>query len=318
MTSRTIIKSAILLIAGVGFGLLIGGTNPIRESTRLVAGEQPAQSEKNDSHDADRKAIKEATQAFLKAFESGDAKAVASHWTPEGEYTTDDGTTLRGRDAIEKAYTTLFAKKPKFEATFEELSIRFPSKDTAIQEGYFKVRSDKKEANSSSRYSILSVREDGKWLMAIVKEWPGEGESLRDLEWLIGSWITKREEREVVTTFSWDLNKSFLRMQFTIKDGKETITGMQMIGKDPTTGQLRSWVFESEGGFGHAEWTREGNKWIMEAEGISGDGNHLTATNLMIRLDDDTFTWQSTNRTQDEAELPDLPPVKTTRVKDKK
>ncbi|MBF8302940.1 MAG: hypothetical protein HW396_1221, partial [Candidatus Dadabacteria bacterium] len=40
-----------------------------------------------------------------------DAGAVAAHWTENGEYFADDGTTYRGRMAIEKAYQELFGKK---------------------------------------------------------------------------------------------------------------------------------------------------------------------------------------------------------------
>ena len=43
----------------------------------------------------------------------------------------------------------------------------------------------------------------------------------------------------------------------------------------------------------------------------------LTATNLMTPVDADTFVWQATQRTLDDEALPDLPPVKVTRVKAK-
>src|SRR5947207_1646772 len=60
---------------------------------------------------ADVAAIKKAGDSFLKAYVAGDAKKMAAHWTENGEYFADDGTTIRGRSEIEKAYTDLFAKK---------------------------------------------------------------------------------------------------------------------------------------------------------------------------------------------------------------
>ena len=45
------------------------------------------------------------------------------------------------------------------------------------------------------------------------------------------------------------------------------------------------------------------------------DGGELTATNLLTPIDKDTFTWQSTARTLDGESLPNIPPVKVTRVK---
>src|SRR5437870_4269899 len=57
-----------------------------------------------DARREDRAAIRAAMQSFVKAFQSGDAKAVAGHWTAEGEYVGEDGRTVPGREALEKAF----------------------------------------------------------------------------------------------------------------------------------------------------------------------------------------------------------------------
>jgi hypothetical protein len=59
--------------------------------------------------EADVAAVRRATDASIKAVEKGDPGAVAAFWTQEGKYTDDDGTTLRGRAAIEKSYAQSFA-----------------------------------------------------------------------------------------------------------------------------------------------------------------------------------------------------------------
>ena len=51
---------------------------------------------------ADRTAVEKALDGFTGAFKQGDGKAVAALWTAEGEYISDDGTTYRGRAALEK------------------------------------------------------------------------------------------------------------------------------------------------------------------------------------------------------------------------
>ena len=56
---------------------------------------------------------------------------------------------------------------------------------------------------ATSRYSVLYVREGGQWLMAVVREWPAQPVSLRDLDWLIGSWVARRDDAEVHTTYEW-------------------------------------------------------------------------------------------------------------------
>lgn len=265
----------------------------------------------------DRAGIQAQGEAFLKAFENGDAERVASFWTVDGELIGDDGSVYRGRAAIEKVYRELFRSTKKCRAEIQTQSLRFPSKDTAIEEGYFKVRVDKAEP-TTSQYSILHVREGGKWLMAVVREWPAKTVSLSDLEWLIGSWVAKREDTEVHTTYEWMWDKSFIRVQFTIRQKDRPLRGFQMIGKDEASGQLRSWTFESEGGFGEATWIRDGKKWVLDSAGRLRDGSTLAATNLLTPLDQDSFTWQSIKRSIGGEEVDDLPPVKVTRIKQKR
>ena len=261
----------------------------------------------------DEAAIRNQTAALVQAFNKGDAKALASLWTEEGEYIDDDGTSYHGRAAIEATYSDFFAKNPKAKLEVDIDSIRFVSKDNAIEEGYAKAQLGKSE--SSSRYSILHVREGGKWYMAVVREWPGEGTSLHDLEWLIGTWASKTDNADVRTTYEWDQGKKFIRGRFTIKAKDNALSGTQMIGLDPRTGKIRSWIFEAEGGFGEAVWTRDGKRWLQEAAGIQGDGSEVTATNILTPVSKDAFTFQSTSRVIDGDEVANTPPIKITRVK---
>jgi uncharacterized protein (TIGR02246 family) len=263
----------------------------------------------------DEAAIRKATADFIKAVEKGDAKAVAAAWTEEGEYIGDDGTTIRGRAAIEAAYAKAFAKKKKMKVQATIDSIRFPSKDTAIEEGYAQSYKGDSEHPTASRYSVLHVREGDRWLMAVLREWPDEGISLRDLDWLIGTWEAKTDEAQVHTVYDWDAKKNSIRCKITIKGKNRTLSATQILLKDPRTGLLRSWIFDDDGGFGDGEWTRDGKRWLITATGVQADGGELTATNILTPVDKDTFTWHSTERTLDGEEIPNLPPVKVTRVK---
>lgn len=278
----------------------------------------PTAAEEPAARQPDREAIDKALANFAKVFTAGDAKAVAGQWTAEGEYLGHDGETFRGREALEKAYAELFKKSPINKLEIEVESVRFPSKDTAVVEGHFKVQKGKARELVVSKCSFLYAREEGKWLIAIAREWPGDGLSLRDLEWLIGTWETKKDGVEVSTKYEWTANKSFIRCQMSVKRDGQTHTGMQMLGKDPVTGSLRVWTFEDNGGIGDTEITREGKKWIFTAHGATADGNSIAATNLLTPIDNDSFLWQSVGRSLDDEALPDLPPVKVTRVKAKR
>jgi uncharacterized protein (TIGR02246 family) len=270
---------------------------------------------KESKHAADEAAIRKGAADFIRAVEKGDAKAVGAAWTEEGEYIGEDGSTIRGRAAIEAAYAKLFAEKknPKVEITID--SIRFPSKDTAIEEGHAKRHGADAEHATTSRYSVLHVREGGRWLMAVLREWPDEGVSLRDLDWLIGTWEAKTGESEVRTTYAWDDKKNSIRCRIAIKGKDDQVNATQFLLKDPRTGQLRSWLFDDAGGFGDGTWARDGKRWVITASGVQGDGGELTATNILTPVDKDTFTWQSTQRTLDGEELPNIPPVKVRRAK---
>jgi uncharacterized protein (TIGR02246 family) len=306
MTSTRFARTLLLAGCAAGAGWL------------ALAGQQPAAAPKAaDDRPADRAAVRKALDGFTAAFQKGDAKALAAHWTAEGEYVEGDGTSFRGRAALEKAYGEFFAKNPKNGLEVEVDAVRFPSRDTAVVEGHFKLRRGEKKELVVSRCSLLYAREDGQWLIAIAREWPGDGLTLRDLEWLIGTWESKQGETVVSTRYEWAGNKAFIRCRFTITADGKTTGGTQMIGKDPGTGALRVWTFEDEGGIGDAEITRDGAKWVFTAEGTTADGQGLTAVNLMTPVDADTFVWQATNRTLDGEALPDLTPVKVTRVKAK-
>ena len=313
---------AVLALATLGL-LFIYGTagNPGAEVQAQGAGGKKdkkkgtPKGEPTKEQTADHAAIRKSVQSFIDAFEKGDAKALVAHWTENGEYVADDGTTLRGRAAIESEYTDVFAnRKGKVKVDVEIDSIRFPSKDTAIEEGYFKVRTDK-HTSHGSKYTVLHVREGEKWLMAVVREWPSEGVSIRDLDWLIGSWSAKRDDAEIQTTYEWWGDKAFLRANFSIKAKGKTITGFQMIGKDAVTGQIRSWAFDPDGSFAEASWSRSGKKWMQDSAAVLSDGSVLAATHILTRIDDDTFTFQAVQRSLDGAELADIPPVRVQRVK---
>jgi uncharacterized protein (TIGR02246 family) len=264
---------------------------------------------------SDEKAIRKVGAALVRALGQGDARAVAACWTAEGEYIGEDGISVRGRAAIEKAYAKFFEEHKKIHVEGRVDSLRFVARDSAVEEGHLRVFKGKEVQPSSRRYSALFVREDGRWLLAMLRNWPDEGTALRDLDWLIGTWVASAKGREVRTTYAWDKGKHFIVGRFTIKDGSGTTSGSQRIGRDPRTGGLHSWVFDGEGGFGEAAWSWDGKHWVQEATGVQADGSELTATNLLTPHGPDAFTWQSVNRTEDGEEMPNIPPIKVTRVK---
>lgn len=295
------------LVVALAAGLLM----PREKSGSLRAADESASDPKRK---ADVEAIRKVSGEFQRAFEKGDAAAAAALVTSGAELIPDDTEPLRGRETIKKALTEHFAKSPRVKIGLEVESLRFTSRDSAIEEGHMTTTPEKGEP-SSNRYSILYVREDGKWFLAFIKEWPSEQASLRDLDWLIGTWVAKRDDAEVRTTYEWFGNKSYIRATFMVHGKERSFSGMQMIGADPDSGELFTRTFEIDGGYGEGTCRREGNKWIFETETTLGDGSVLSATNILVRVDKDTFTWQPVNVTIDEEPMKDVAPVKVMRAK---
>jgi uncharacterized protein (TIGR02246 family) len=272
-----------------------------------------------DPRAKDRAAVRATMQSFVKAFESRDAKAVAALWTAGGEFRNADGLVVQGRDVLEKGLTGLFARTPEVTAEVRPEPIRFLSNDAAIEEGTATVRRGRVEPASHTRYRALLLREGGRWLLAELHESPGPGPSVDDLDWLVGEWKSASGQGAAIhTTYAWAPNHKFLQVRFTIEEKALSLTGNQVIGVDPADGAIHSWTFEADGGVGESEWHRDGDHWVLDAAGTLADGRTLTETNILRRVSDDTFTWQSIDRSLDDATLPDLPPVKVTRVKSAK
>jgi hypothetical protein len=84
---------------------------------------------------------------------------------------------------------------------------------------------------------------------------------------------------------------------------------MQVIGWDESTKQIRSWVFDSDGGFGDGIWSRKENRWTIKSTGTLPDGGKSSAVQIMTQVDGDSFKWQSVNREVDGELLPNVDEV---------
>lgn len=90
--------------------------------------------------------------------------------------------------------------------------------------------------------------------------------------------------------------------------------GTQIIGRDPVTGQIVSWFFSADGGYGTGMWQKDGSRWLIQTRGITADGTPTAATNMLYRADKDVASWQSFNRLRGDTPLPDVKEVVIERV----
>lgn len=277
--------------------------------------QKPASVATADVRAKDRAAIRETMASFANAFEGRDALKLAAHWTAEGEHQTARGDTIRGREALQAGFEGFFAATPEVHADLQPETLRFLSQDSAIDEGSVTIRKGFSDASITASYRALLVREEGQWRLASLSESTSNAVSMKDLAWLVGEWNSvSGAGAEIHTTYTWDANQKFIHGKFSIKEAERALSGTQVIGVDPETGAIHSWTFEANGGIGEADWIRDGDHWVLDAEGTLANGSSLIQTNILTRVNDDTFTWQSTGRLLDDTPVADLAPVKVTRV----
>jgi uncharacterized protein (TIGR02246 family) len=268
----------------------------------------------------DREAIFNNAKAFVDAFQSGDAKALAAFWAQDGDYVDLAGRRLQGRPAIENAFKEFFTENKGLKLRIDVNSVRFVTPDTAIEDGVTSLIPPDGTPPNQARYTNVHVKRDGQWVLQSVRESPytppGNYEHLRGLEWAVGEWVDETEGPEMGhATFEWSPDGNFLisTQDVTVK-GTEVSHATEWIGWDPSTSQIRSWSFVADGAFGENTWSNEGDRWIIKTNAILPNGKKLAATNIITRNGPDAITWQSKDRTLDGKALPDVAEMKMKRV----
>jgi hypothetical protein len=137
---------------------------------------------------------------------------------------------------------------------------------------------------------------------------------LDELAWMVGDWVDQDEDATVESSVNWTKNGTFLRRMFRVTPAEgATHEGMQLIGWDPAEQTIRSWTYDADGGFGEERWQRDGDRWTIRTRYTLPDGARASATSLMRRIDDDSFTWRSVNRSIGGALQPDIDEVTVVR-----
>jgi uncharacterized protein (TIGR02246 family) len=276
-----------------------------------VASRLPAQ---DNTPDEAGKISKSLVEAYVSAFNKGEAKALAALYAEDTQHTSNDGAAMVGRAAVLENMTKYFAKNKGATLTIEVESARFLTPDVLLEKGFATVNDE------TTRYVCSYVKKDGTWVISELDETTppplnAASAALDDLGWLVGLWKDNSTDVKVTSSVDWTNNGHFLRRSYTIarEDGEPT-TATEVIGYDPVAGAVRSWMFDSDGGFGEGTWRQEGNKWINSYAGTSLDGSTTTAQHITTYIDDKKYTWESVNRQRDGEVLPNIDKIEVIRA----
>lgn len=269
----------------------------------------------------DSQAVLSRLKAYQESFNSNDPAKIATFWTSDAEFVYPrTGETVNGNKEIADVLLKKINEVPNTKIVFKDLKVEFPDSEHAIVTGFAQLDQNGKLSERRAR-KIELVKEKGEWLIARTSEIdianpPNLYEHLKPLEWLIGKWKDDDDNVDITFENKWDRNKNFIIQTFasTIY-GNDEIDGMQMIGWDPDQEKIRSWIFDTDGGYGGGYWTKSGDNWQLELNYTLSDGREASSLNLFNLKDADHYEYSSIHREVDGIVLPNIDPVSIVREK---
>ena len=259
---------------------------------------------------------------YLADFNRHDPVALAEHWTVDGEnLDLDTGSRTHGRPAVEQVFSQLFQTAEDAALAVDIEAVRPIHDDVVLVDGLSRLTVPD-QPPSRTRFSAVLVRHDERWLIETVREAATAAEltvhdRLADLAWLRGSWEDISDGVTVSLQCDWNETKTFLiRRHFVTVDPEPrgaaarlaadvpallpvdapddlrsasptqwTVT--EYIGWHAPRGEIRSWLFCSDGQAAEWRWLRTSTGWLLEdaADGTPTDDNTVLASPMQLGLD---------------------------------
>jgi uncharacterized protein (TIGR02246 family) len=302
-----------LLLPTIGVSVVIAqvlrclGTRPATDQSTVLAALQD--NELKSGPGAAPPEIFENAKKYIEAYNRHDVKALLDLFTKDCVIIEVDGDTINGLKELKEDFKDEFADTPQSKISLDLQDIRLISPEVAVEQGKTTFFPDGKTATRVTQYEVIHIKVGQRWLVSRVRSFNPESltpyDYLRELEWMVGDWIDEGPDSLVETSFAWDENKAFLLQKFVVKiKGQKVLQGSERIGWDPVAKHIRSWIFDSQGGFGERHWTYIDNSWFITAKGTRPDGDIMTATNQLTRLSDERMRIASVDRIIGDERMP--------------
>ncbi|WP_020471631.1 YybH family protein [Zavarzinella formosa] len=259
--------------------------------------------------------VREALKTYGEAFNKGDLQTVLGLWTEDAELFDEDGK-VQNRAAISESLKAVCKPNGGNKLSVAVKNVKIVGGSVALLLGTAELTSaEGTETNTFEAVMVLNA-DTKKWQFSRVRDLPPDepfseyalsNEQLKPLEWLIGDWSSKEGDQIQTLSAKWTKNRAYIMVEQTVKFKDTEILGTtMMIGYDPVADQLHSWVFDSLGGRGEADWTRDGNSWNVDAVGVTADGSESSSAPAWKFVDEKTFEWSSTKRQLNGQPRPDI------------
>jgi uncharacterized protein (TIGR02246 family) len=263
------------------------------------------------------KAVRGTLAAFAKAYTTANVEALSGVLTDEASVIDSNGDEVRGKAAVVEMYADALEDAPGVKLDAEVEEIRFLTPDVSRAEGRSRLSTGTGDASEFHRFSVLLVRKDNQWRIAEIRDYPlpvedvTPYERLKELEWMVGEWVDEDADNKVTASIRWADNQSYLVRTYTVElQGQKASSGTMFIGWDPQTGQIKSWLFDSEGGHGEGLWTRAAeDQWVVKAQGVLRDGRPTSATQIHTVVNKDAVKTRSIDRILGGQVAPDVPEI---------
>jgi uncharacterized protein (TIGR02246 family) len=283
---------ALGLAGGLVFGLI---TRPPAEAQEAKGGD-PKPS-------PDEAAVHRTLEEFVNAFNAGDAKRLAATLTATVEYIDDDSNRIAGQAAVGDLLSRYFAANKGAKLQITPDGARTIAPGVLVEDGESVITVPDKKTQSVRKFTLVYAKVDGAWKIASMREYPEEPEvvtaeeRLQDLAWFVGEWVDEGGDALVVNTVRLSADKTHLIREYTVKqEGAELLKGMQWVGIDPLTGNIKGWSFDTAGGRSESTWARNGNEWVVRSTGVTSDGDESGATYIFKLLGKDRIELKVVNK----------------------
>jgi hypothetical protein len=248
------------------------------------------QAQVSEKSEARVREVRAASREYVASNERGDLKSLSQMWTKGGDYIDASGRVFNAKQLLsgrsEESTADVVAHGLSGEST-----VRFITPDVAIEDG---------TSESGSRFTAIWVKQDGRWLLDSLRESihdaPQGNEKLKSLAWLLGEWAAKAGDTEVLVSSHWSDDGKYIVREFLVRaDGREDISATQRIGADSSTGKIRCWTFDSNGGTSEGTWRQDGERWLVDTKEVLADGKTSKTSATYVPRGDGSFVSEATS-----------------------